>query len=182
MNRKQITAVFTEIYNKTFGEAYGYILAMTGDAKQAPLLLKECYILFYAQIKKNNNQDHRATLFKIIKKKLSQYNEAVPQTEMPKPTRIKKFNDFIAAELETEFPVPSSQDELLQTLDLALTEVSGTPTVQRRAFLLYYLYDFPIERVADELGITEMIAGNYIHEITETIRAALQANYVENER
>jgi len=182
MNHKNTTEIFTEVYNQTYSEAYGYILAVTGDAKNATKWLKECYIALFSRIKKSKKTevDFRQTLFKIIRTQLQKKNKDISESDIPKPTRIKKYNEFIQSELETEFDPPKNQNELIDMLDTALTHVSEKSTIQRQCFLLYYLYDFSIEQIAQKLNISEMSAGNFIHEITLEIRTVFQTKKLKN--
>lgn len=176
MNKKNAIEIFSQTYKQTFDEAYGYILAMTGDAKAAPTLLRNSYTELYRLLRKTKKpiDNLRTALFKIVRQKLVEYNETTDIAEPSRPDRIKKYNDFIENELNAELPPPKNKDELLALLDSALELVSQKPPLLRRTFLLYYLYDFSIKQIAQELKLTEMTVGNYIYEITKEIRIKLQ--------
>lgn len=178
MNKKAATEIFSQTYKKTFDEAYGYILAMTGDAKAAPELLRSSYIELFRLLRKSKkpSDNLRSLLFKIVRQKLTEYNETTDIAAPSRPDRIKKYNEFIQNELNTHLPTPKNKNELLSMLDVALQLVSQKPPLLRRTFLLYYLYDFTIKQIADELKLTEMTVGNYIYEITKEIRIKLQQN------
>ena len=172
MKIKQATETFSKVYQKTFNEAYGYILAITGDAKNAPDLLKASYTTFYRHLlrtKFRNDESYRNTLFKFIRRELNKHNRSSAQSTADKPSRIKKYQEFIAEELQADIPMPQGAEELEEILGDILDLVSKKSTEKRRAFLLYYLYDFSIEKVAKELSISEMTAGNHILEITKEI-------------
>ena len=177
MKRIQAEPIFNEFYTQTFNEAYGYILAKTGDTIATPHILKECYVEFYRTLlkhKKDEIENKRSHLFKIIRTHLSRYNEQALHSERPETTRIKKYAQFLEDELETEMPSPKSKSELRDMLDQALALIVEKPELQRRAFMLHHLYDFSIEQVASELSLTEMNAGNYIYNLTKELRVMFQ--------
>ena len=178
MKRTSAESIFNELYKKTFNEAYGYILAKTGDTVATPQILKECYVEIYRTIlnqREDNIENKRAFLFKIIRTHLIRYNESTMHSVRPETTRIRKYQQFLDEELNTEIPRPQSQAELKDMLDQALELISSKPEIQRRAFILHHFYDFSIEQVADELSLSKARAGNYIYNLTKEIRSMFQS-------
>ena len=114
MKRIQAETIFNEFFAKTFNEAYGYILAKTGDTVATPDILKESYVEFYRALLKSNGdeiENKRGYLFKIIKNHLNKYNESAMHSERPETTRIKKYAQFLEEELETELRQPQDKEE-----------------------------------------------------------------------
>jgi len=176
MKRTQAEVIFNELYKQTFNEAYGYILAKTGDTVATPDILRNCYLDFFRTIlkqKDDNIDNKRGFLFKIIRKHLTKFNEESLRSARPETTRIKKYVQFLEEELNTEILAPSSKDELNNMLERILMLISEKPDLQRRAFMLHHLYDFNIEQVAQELSLSEMCAGNYILNLTKEIKEML---------
>lgn len=176
MKRAQAEAIFNELYKQTFNEAYGYILAKTGDTVATPDLLKKCYVDFFCTVlkqKEDNIDNKRGFLFKIIRKNLINFSEESLRSTRPETTRIKKYAQFLEEELNAEITCPQNEEELQDMLERTLILISEKPDLQRRAFMLHHLYDFSIEQVAQELSLTEMCAGNYILNLTKEIKEML---------
>lgn len=173
MKRAKAEIIFNELYSKTFSEAYGYILAKTGDTIATPQILKECYIdLFRSLLKQHRDEieNKRSYLFKLIRTRLIKYDEETMRSLRPETTRIKKYVQFLENELDTEIPQPQNKSEFTEMLDKTLNLIAQKPELQRRAFMLHHLYDFSIEQVANELSLSEMNVGNYIYNLTKEIR------------
>ncbi len=179
MKRAQAESIFNELYSKTFNEAYGYILAKTGDTVATPRILKECYCELFRKFLKERTdeiENKRSYLFKIIRNQLIKYDEETMRSLHPETTRIKKYTQFLEEELATELPDPQNKAELQEMLDKTLALIAEKPELQRRAFMLHHLYDFSIEQVASELSLSEMSVGNYIYNLTKEIRIMFQAD------
>lgn len=179
MKRTQAEAIFNEFYNKTFKEAYGYILAKTGNHVATPIILKECYCKVLRSLlaqKKDESQDIRNFFIQMIHSQLIEYNKKALSSPRPKALRSKKFLQLLPQELEIDLPEPESKDQLYEMLDKALSLLNQKPSLQRRAFILYHLYDLGLEQVASELSITQICAGNYIYNLTKEIRIMFQTD------
>lgn len=169
MKYSKAEAIFNDFYSKSFNEAYGYILAKTGDPLASKQILKDCYTDFFTHFinsKEDTVKSKRAFLFKIIHSTLAEKSNDLPA----ETTKFRKYPQLLQQELDTEIAQPQNKAQLKQMLDQILAFISKQPTVQRRAFILYYLYDFSIEQIADELSLTQTVVGNYILNLTKEIR------------
>ena len=179
MKRAQAEAVFNELYDKTFKEAYRHILEKTGDPVATPIILKECYckvLRFLLAQKNDESQNIHPYLFKMIQCQLIKYNKKSSSSPRSKAQKSKKFFQLLPRELEMDLPLPQSKEKLYKMLDKALSLLNEKPALERRAFILYYLYNLSFEQVASELSITQICAGNYIYNLTKEIRIMFQAN------
>ena len=176
MSNKQSILLFEEIYNKTYQEAYGYVLAKTADLEATPTILRNSYLDFYKYLSRTNNESekkNRNQLFRIIQKQINDFSDALNEPETENGGRkIKKYKSLLEKELSTELPPIITKAELNKKLNEILLQVSEYSLKARRCFFLYYLFDFTIEQVATELNISAEEAGNHIYLITKKIRTS----------
>lgn len=184
MKQKQAEILFEQVYQKTYQEAYGYILAKTGDIFAVEGLLSNSYAEFFRRLLRTANtdaQNKRSLLFRVIQKYLNAYYKNLKETIPPKTGRkIKKYEQLLQDELDKEFP-PLTKDELNRALNSILALVADHAIEQRRAFILYYLFEFSISQVANELNITEECAGNHIYLLTKEIRVKIEGQAAKQE-
>ena len=94
MKQKQAEILFEQVYQKTYQEAYGYILAKTGDIFAVEGLLSNSYAEFFRRLLRTANtdaQNKRSLLFRLIQKYLNAYYKNLKETIPPKTGRkIKK--------------------------------------------------------------------------------------------
>lgn len=172
-NKKEIALLFEEIYNKTYQEAYGYVLAKTADPAVTPKILEDSYVELYKLVARSSAtlKKHRNQLFKIIQKQLDTlYNNLEDSPAEETGRKIKKYESLLLKELETELPAFADKTERSETLQKIMSFVSAKPMEIRRAFYLYYLFNFNIQQIAAELNISEESAGNHIYLLTKEIR------------
>ena len=178
MKQKQAELFFEEIYKKTYSEAYGYILAKTGDINETPELLRKSYVDYYRHLLRSNTKEthaERNRVFKFIQKYVNQYYNSQPDVpEKPKGRKIKRYVKLLDEHLNSEIPPFPSKQELNQSLQDVLTKVSSKSIQVRRAFIMYYFFDFTFEQIAKELSITEEDAGNHIYLLTKEIKKDLE--------
>lgn len=178
MKLKQAKNVFTQTYRETFQEAYGYTLAKTGDIEETPNILIRSYTALFDQLlqtKQMDTKSNRISLFKIIRHQINEYyknDDAMADNNTGR--KIKKYAQLLEEELNTELAMPANKAQLQAKLDEIWPMVSSKPIQMRRAFLLFYLFDFDIERIANELNTTEENIGNYIYLLTKEIRVNIQ--------
>lgn len=180
MTHKRATQIFNELYDATYEESYSYILAKTGDIHRASEILNDSYTAIYQHLlssKKDTIENKRAYLFTIIRHNLSNYykENASPVLSIDDDASMD-YNALIADELIADFNV-QTQAEVKLLLDKILGFVSQKPELQRRAFVLRFLFDFKLSRIAKELSISEACAGNYIYRLVKELKEQFQAEY-----
>ncbi len=173
MKRILVENIFDELYKQTFNEAYGYILAKTGDPIVSLDVLKKSYtdlFNFLLKQKKDNIKNKRIHLFKIIQNNLI----ADKETSQPIDDKSNITDDIFSSlqqELDIEISQPKTQEELEAMLDELLNLIAKQPEALRRAFILYFLFDFKTSQVASELCISEKEAEKYILDLTKQVRS-----------
>ncbi len=169
---------FTEIYQQTFHEAYGYILAKTGDIHATPDLLSKSYTAFLTHLIQSNEKENipgRPHLFKIIRNRIAQYYRDYTDTPVEDPQKLtRKHQQLLEQELDFDIDIPTAKEEFQNKLDIIWPIITAKPLQMRRAFVLFYLFDFDLEQITKELNSTEYRIGNQIYELTKEIRQFLQ--------
>ncbi len=174
MKRSLAEEIFNQIYDQTFHEVFGFILAKTGDISSTPSILENSYSELYKKLlkmKEDKIENKRTYLFKLVRQQLEKYQKNVAKSKKSdiKKNRSKIRESKLLNELDTNFPKPKNRAEFSALLSDILNLISAKPVIQQRAFLFYFLYDYPISEVAATLSVSKSEALQYIYALTKEI-------------
>ena len=174
MKRQLAEEIFNQIYDQTFHEVFGFILAKTGDIASTPSILKSSYAELYKKLlrlRKDTIENKRNFLFKLVRQQVEKYNKTISKSEKfdLKKSKNKIRESRLLNELDTDFPKPKNREELSALLSEIIKTVSTKPVMQQRAFMFYFLYDYSVADIAAALSISKSETLQYIYSLTREI-------------
>lgn len=175
MADKDITTLFNIIYDKTYKNAFGYVVKKCGNTYDIADILQDIYTEVYGVLDKKgmeyiNNYD--AFVLKIAKSKVySHYSFA------------EKFKRFIPMSIINEDDIEVNANDFViydyaidnQAINNVLLEQTAyimklKPQLTQKVFYLYYYNDLTISQIAKELNISECSVKNKLYRTVKEIR------------
>jgi RNA polymerase sigma-70 factor (ECF subfamily) len=144
---------FNKIYDDTYAEILKYVIIKTSRADQVDDIIQNVYINFYSRIIRKGFDDIRfpeAFIIKLTEKELSRHYKRTAEKREAE-TDIDKAEEQLDAII-----IPF--DLLLENkdaLDAVQSIVKKLPLLSFKAFILFYYYDMPIARIAEQLDISD---------------------------
>lgn len=150
MNEKDY---FNKIYDDTYPEILKFVIIKTSRADQVDDILQNVYFNFYTRVLKKGFDDIRfpeAFIIKLTEKELARhYRKAAAKREAE--TDLGGSEEIIEAE---DIPFEALIDNK-QALEAVQSIAAQLPLLSFKAFVLFYHYDMPIAKIAEQLGISE---------------------------
>lgn len=184
MKTKEAKKIFNEQYDAFYNEIYSYIFAKTGDVHSTPEILNDSFLNFYKHVlslEKDNIVNKRAYLYSIVQKNLAKYYKAKasPAVSLDAPETGADYDRLIAGELSEHIISPENSAQVSDLIQRILAYVAERPLLQRRAFILRFMFDMPVAKIAEELSLSSACTGNYIYRLLKDVRKEFQSEYIQ---
>jgi RNA polymerase sigma-70 factor (ECF subfamily) len=144
---------FNRIYDDTYSEILKFVIIKTSHADQVDDIMQNVYYNFYSRILKRGFTDIRfpeAFIIKLTQKELARhYKKTAEKKELE--TDINDYDEKIESD-DISF---DSMIENKEALNNVRSIVAKLPLLSFKSFILFYYYDMPIAKIAEQLSISE---------------------------
>lgn len=184
MKTKEAKKIFNEQYDAFYNQIYSYIFAKTGDVHSTPEILSDSFFDLYkhvSSLKKDDIINKRAYLYSIVQKNLEKYYkvQASPTVSSDSPEAGADYDQLISDELSEHIISPENSAQVSDLIQRILAYVAERPLLQRRAFILRFMFDMPIAKIAEELSLSSACTENYIYRLLKDVRKEFQSDYIQ---
>lgn len=165
-------AYFRRVYEETRTDVWGYIRARVRSPEDAADLTQETYLAFVRTLKTHGVgwvKNPAAFLTDLAGKKLADFYRSRKEPPLSLDEASEEDEPSLSDVLPSAY---SLEDAVLtrQTAAEALAVISKKDDVTRRIFDLYFVADWPLEQIAENLGVKTGFVKNRLYRTLRELR------------
>lgn len=166
-SKKASAQNFTDIYEQYKSSIYKFCLVkLNGDSDTAEDCMQNTFMVYYNKLKQNEQiSNPRAYLYKIA----NNYVMKCIENKAKEHSRIVPIDEYTDKVVDDQSNVDSNLD-----FELLNERLGKLLTPDEQQLLRFkYIYDMPIEQIANQLAITKQAAAKRIQRLREKVKNSI---------